>query len=65
MKIYVTTGSEMLDEICHAHYGTESMITEVYRVNRGLEFQPFILPKGIEIRLPEKKEEEKKRVTLW
>lgn len=65
MKIYVTTGGEMLDEICHAHYGSESMITEVYRANNGLEFQPFILPEGLEIKLPAKKEEEKKRVTLW
>ncbi|AUR88225.1 tail protein X [Vibrio phage 1.111.B._10N.286.45.E6] len=63
--IYKTKGGEMLDEICFAHYGTDKNFSIVLANNIGLEFQPFILPAGIEIKLPEIVEKETKGVTLW
>lgn len=44
----------MVDEICKAHYGDESMTVAVYEANPGLAGRGSILPKGLEITLPEK-----------
>lgn len=63
--IYTTKGGEMLDEICAAHYGTDNHVKLVLTNNKGLEFQPFLLPAGLVINLPEVVQEEKKGVTLW
>ena len=65
MKTYVTKGGEMLDEICFAHYGNDKQSDNVLRANRGLEQQPFRLPAGIEISLPEQAIEKEQRVKLW
>lgn len=63
--IYTTKGGEMLDEICFSHYGTNSKFSIVLASNKGLEFQPFTLPAGLKINLPEVVKEEAKGVTLW
>lgn len=65
MKIYVSKGGEMLDEICFAHYGNDKQSDEVIRANRGLEQQPFILPAGIEISLPDQVNKKEQGVKLW
>ena len=65
MKIYTTNGGEMLDDICYRHYGDERQIDNVMRENPGIEQLPFLLPAGVEIKLPDMKKPEKKRVTLW
>lgn len=65
MKIYITKGGEMLDEICHAHYGNDHHINKVLSVNEGLEFEPFILPQGLSINLPIVKAKKEQGVSLW
>lgn len=63
--IYTTRGGEMLDEICFSHYGTNSNLSIVLASNEGLEFQPFVLPAGLKVNLPEIVKEETKGVALW
>lgn len=65
MKIYTTKGGEMLDEICHAKYGNDHHINKVLSENEGLEFEPFILPRGLSIKLPEIKTKRERGVSLW
>lgn len=54
MTVHRTTEGDMVDEICKAHYGDESMTVAVYEANPGLAERGSILPKGLEITLPEK-----------
>lgn len=65
MNSFTTKGGEMLDEICFAHYGNDDQSDKVLKANKGLEKQPFILPPGVSIVLPEVTSERKKAVTLW
>ena len=65
MNKYITSGGEMLDEICFAHYGNDNQSDNVLRANKGLEQQPFIFPPGVEVLLPEQEEVKEKGVTLW
>lgn len=50
---YITTPNEVLDAICHAHYGEEHGTTElVLAANPGLADYGAHLPEGMVIRLP-------------
>ncbi|UWQ00863.1 tail protein X [Aliiroseovarius crassostreae] len=53
MKIYRTIDGDMVDTICKSQYGREDMAVAVYEANPGLAARGPILPKGIEIRLPD------------
>ncbi|MGR3623978.1 tail protein X [Pseudophaeobacter sp.] len=57
MTDYRTTEGDMVDEICKAHYGDETMTVAVYEANPGLATLGSILPKRLEITLPEKEPE--------
>jgi phage tail protein X len=52
VSIYRTKEGDMVDEICVAHYGSEDMTEQVYGANPHLAARGPILPKGIEITLP-------------
>lgn len=52
-QTYITHGGEMLDEIAYKIYDDETMAYQLYELNPGLVEQPMILPRGIEIKLPE------------
>jgi len=50
---YRTKGGEVLDAICHRHYGRiEGNIEQVLETNPGLAGRGAILPRGIRITLP-------------
>jgi phage tail protein X len=54
MTCYRTKDGDMLDAICHNHYGNGSGYVEaVLEANRGLAEQSVILPAGITILLPD------------
>ncbi len=54
MTAHRTTDGDMVDEICKAHYGDETMTEAVYEANPGLAARGPVLPMGVEITLPEK-----------
>lgn len=68
--IYRTVMGDTLDSICHKHYGQASgYVEQVLDVNYRLSDQPFILPMGLEIELPDKPDEEpiekQTLINLW
>ena len=66
MTSHRTTEGDMVDEICKAHYGSEAMTEAVYEANPGLAARGPILPKGVEITLPEQAPAPvRKPVRLW
>jgi len=52
MTTYRTKDGDMVDQICFDHYGDESMAGAVYRANPGLAKYGPLLPRGLEIDLP-------------
>ena len=65
---YRTRDGDMLDAICHAHYGTSRGYTErVLEANPGLADHGPILPAGIVIELPDVAPPEpvKTTIRLW
>lgn len=66
---YTTIGGEVLDQICHRHYGkTQGTVERVLNANRGLA-DHLILPAGLTITLPDLPAESSGRnpapVRLW
>ncbi|MFP4182779.1 MAG: tail protein X [Thiohalospira sp.] len=58
MVTYRTTDGEMVDEICHRHYGrTRGVVEQVLEANPGLAARGPILPAGVRVELPEIVEE--------
>ena len=53
MTRYRTIEGDMIDDICHRHYGDEGMVEQVYEANPRLAALGPVLPKGITIVLPE------------
>ena len=54
MAIYLTQGTETIESICFAFYGSSLGYTEVVLdANSDLALQPAILPPGLRITLPE------------
>lgn len=52
--VYHTKDGDVLDLICHRHYGDEHGTTEaVLAANPGLADQPVVLPLGLDIILPD------------
>jgi phage tail protein X len=51
--IITTRHNDMLDLICHRHYGRVDVIPLVLAANRHLAKQPPVLPDGLTITLPE------------
>lgn len=57
--VYQTIDGDTVDLIAWRHYGRHGGTTElIYEANRGLAFQPLVLPAGIEITLPDLPTEE-------
>jgi phage tail protein X len=48
-----TRHNDMLDAICHRHYGRVDVVPIVLEANRHLAKQPPVLPDGLTITLPE------------
>ena len=66
MAIYRTVDGDMVDAICHERYGDESMTEAVYEANPGLAQLGPILPRGIEIDLPDVPEPKPRSpIRLW
>lgn len=54
MTLYETRDGDVLDLICHNHYGSEIGTTEiVLEQNRGLSSYGSTLPAGLTIELPD------------
>ncbi len=53
MSDYISKQGDMVDAICHAHYGSESATVAVFDANPGLIDQPVPLVSGTKIELPE------------
>jgi phage tail protein X len=52
-QVYYTKMGELLDEICHKHYGaTAGFVEEVLLANPGLADAGVVLPVGLMIYLP-------------
>ena len=62
---YTTRDGDMLDRICHQHYGTESAIVAVYEANPGLAKKPLVLPAGVVIILPDLPPRASPGLDLW
>jgi len=55
-RVYVTDEQDMLDDIAFKTYGDERQIIALLDANPGLVDQPWLLPRGLEITLPEIKQ---------
>ncbi len=66
-QTYRTSDGDMLDEICHRHYGRSSGVVEVVlEANPGLADKGLIFSVGVEILLPElPTTNELQTVKLW
>ncbi|ELJ8564009.1 tail protein X [Vibrio cholerae] len=64
---YQTRRGDMLDWICHQHYGQRPKAVEaVLEANPGLARHGPILPEGLVIQLPDLgPAEQKNRIRLW
>ena len=52
--IYTTVDGEVLDAICHAHYGhLYGVVERVLELNPGLSYSPPAFEAGVKIELPE------------
>lgn len=66
MSLHRTIDGDMVDAICHAHYGSAALAVLVYEANPGLAERGPILPMGILITLPEVAPEPTRTpVRLW
>ena len=66
--IYTTRQDEVLDAICHRHYGRTREVTEiVLAANPGLAALGVVMPFGTPIVLPDIAQQSKRRplVGLW
>ena len=65
--IYTTQDGDMLDAICHRHYGQGNVaLSFVLDANPGISAYGPTLPRGISIHLPVLPNQEKKKVIqLW
>jgi len=65
---YRTSDNDMLDQICHAHYGNHAgMVEEVLKANPGLSEKGPLFEAGIVINLPALPADTSKTATvrLW
>ncbi|MGR3435285.1 MAG: tail protein X [Shimia sp.] len=53
MTLYRTIDGDMVDAICHAHYGNTDAVEAVLEANPGLAGQGAVLQGGLLIVLPE------------
>jgi len=52
-RIYITETGDMIDDIAFKIYNDETMVAMLLDANPGLVEQPPILPRGLEIILPD------------
>ncbi|WP_039017359.1 tail protein X [Halocynthiibacter namhaensis] len=66
MTPYRTKDGDMIDAICKAHYGSETMAEAVYEANPGLAAMGSLLPMGVVVLLPERTPEPVRQpIRLW
>lgn len=68
--IYTTKDGDRVDLICSQHYPNQnlsSVVAAVFDKNKGLCQHPDVLPRGLDIELPELETVEplKEQVNLW
>ena len=63
---YITRDGDVLDRVCHRHYGRSDCVLQVFEANPGLVDRPMILPAGLVIELPAiRKEPQEQLLRLW
>ena len=62
---YTTRDGDVLDRICHAHYGREDAIVAVYEANPGLAKKGIFLPARVVIVLPDLPPRASPGIDLW
>ena len=66
MTVYTTLAGDMVDAVCHAHYGRRPGAVEaVLAANPGLAAMGPILPAGVRIVLPDLPAPGPSTVRLW
>ncbi|WP_107495320.1 tail protein X [Thalassobius sp. I31.1] len=66
MTPYRTKEGDMVDAICKAHYGSETMARTVYEANPGLAAHGSLLPMGLVVLLPDPAPEPVRQpIRLW
>ena len=66
MTVHVTVAGDMVDAVCHAHYGRRrGAVEDVLAANPGLAAMGPVLPAGIEILLPDLPPPGPSTVRLW
>jgi phage tail protein X len=70
-RLYQTKDGDMIDLIAWQHYGKSSgFVEKMLEVNRGdrahaLSSKPLVLPRGLNILLPEATEEPRRIISLY
>jgi len=64
---YITVQNDVLDAICHAHYGRVDVLPQVLDANPRMAEQPERLPAGVSIELPliSRPNTQNKVINLW
>lgn len=66
MKTHSSIQGDMVDQICHDHYGSTSMLETVYDANPGLAQLGAVLPTGTIVNLPdEPAPQPRSTIRLW
>lgn len=66
MRRYRTIDGDILDQIAKEQLGDEGQAVDILAINPGLAMQPFLMPAGLVIILPEAKPAAAaKTVRLW
>lgn len=63
--IYKTRDGDVLDQICEQYYGRANAFIDVLNANPGLVEYGAILPRGIDIVLPELSTPVSEGTSLW
>lgn len=63
--IYVTVKGDSVDLIAFNLLGDEDKTKDLFRINPGLSNQPFLLPEGLEIKIPEVEQKQEEGFKLW
>lgn len=66
MASYTTKDGDVLDKVCFDYYGDSTQLEAVLEANPGLADEPYILPAGVAIELPDPvSQNETEVVNLW
>ncbi|GHU18700.1 tail protein X [Alphaproteobacteria bacterium] len=66
MVVYVTKDNDVLDHICWKYYGTSDAVHQVLQANPHLVKFDYVLPRGVQIKLPVlERQQINREVRLW